>query len=281
MYTIKRAAELTGVSPATLRAWEERYGVAKPLRSDSGYRLYDEGALSQIKAMITLLAAGWSAKQAAARVLSSAPEQNLSAQAAEIARIAREVDSGTLATALDRLFNSGSFEFVVTEGLMPALRQIGEDWRAGKTDIAGEHMVSSAVLRRLGSAFEAAGSNQIGPRVLVGLPAGCQHEIPPLAFAVAARRAGLAVTYLGADLPVSAWQFALEKHPETAAVVMSLTAPTDVPLANEVADALIALKPELLVAVGGAFAATAGFASVRLTQDIGNAAAQLAGLLRN
>ncbi len=27
MYTIKRAAEVTGISVATLRAWESRYGV--------------------------------------------------------------------------------------------------------------------------------------------------------------------------------------------------------------------------------------------------------------
>ena len=40
MYTIKRAAELTGISVATLRAWERRYGVVHPQRSDGGYRLY-------------------------------------------------------------------------------------------------------------------------------------------------------------------------------------------------------------------------------------------------
>ena len=36
MYTIKRAAELTGISVATLRAWERRYGVVSPQRSDGG-----------------------------------------------------------------------------------------------------------------------------------------------------------------------------------------------------------------------------------------------------
>ena len=35
MYTIKRAAELTGVSAATLRAWERRYDVVEPQRTDA------------------------------------------------------------------------------------------------------------------------------------------------------------------------------------------------------------------------------------------------------
>ena len=42
MYTIKRAAEITGVPAATLRAWERRYAIIQPERTDSGYRLYDD-----------------------------------------------------------------------------------------------------------------------------------------------------------------------------------------------------------------------------------------------
>lgn len=41
MVTIKRAAELTGVPEHTLRAWERRYGLVAPARTDGGYRLYD------------------------------------------------------------------------------------------------------------------------------------------------------------------------------------------------------------------------------------------------
>ena len=48
MYTIKQAARLTGVSEASLRAWERRYGVVVPVRNESGYRLFDEAALAAI-----------------------------------------------------------------------------------------------------------------------------------------------------------------------------------------------------------------------------------------
>ena len=43
MYTVKHAAELTGIPAATLRMWERRYAVVTPVRSESGYRLYDDG----------------------------------------------------------------------------------------------------------------------------------------------------------------------------------------------------------------------------------------------
>ena len=42
VYTIKTVVQETGIAPATLRAWERRYGVLSPGRSDGGYRLYSE-----------------------------------------------------------------------------------------------------------------------------------------------------------------------------------------------------------------------------------------------
>ena len=65
MYTIKQASRLTGVSEASLRAWERRYGVVVPHRNDSGYRLYDEEALAAISTMRRLVHDGWSPAEAA------------------------------------------------------------------------------------------------------------------------------------------------------------------------------------------------------------------------
>ena len=70
MYTIKRAAELTGISVATLRAWERRYGVVSPQRSDSGYRLYGPDDVRTLAIMNSLVNEGWSAREAAAETIS-------------------------------------------------------------------------------------------------------------------------------------------------------------------------------------------------------------------
>ncbi|MFV0460898.1 MAG: MerR family transcriptional regulator [Actinomycetales bacterium] len=65
MYTIKRAAELTGIPQATLRAWERRYRIVAPGRSTGGYRLYDDEAIRRLRMMRTLVATGLSPARAA------------------------------------------------------------------------------------------------------------------------------------------------------------------------------------------------------------------------
>ena len=65
MYTIKQASRLTGVTEASLRSWERRYGVVVPHRNESGYRLYDEAALSAFSTMRRLVDDGWSPVEAA------------------------------------------------------------------------------------------------------------------------------------------------------------------------------------------------------------------------
>ncbi|KTC63291.1 MerR family transcriptional regulator [Pseudomonas fluorescens ABAC62] len=40
LFPIREVARLTGVNPVTLRAWERRYGLIEPTRTESGHRLY-------------------------------------------------------------------------------------------------------------------------------------------------------------------------------------------------------------------------------------------------
>ena len=39
LFPIREVARLTGVNPVTLRAWERRYGLIQPTRTESGHRL--------------------------------------------------------------------------------------------------------------------------------------------------------------------------------------------------------------------------------------------------
>ena len=70
VYTVKHAAALTGIPADTLRMWERRYGVVAPIRTEGGYRLYDDAAIARLTAMRALVAAGWSARRAAEQVAS-------------------------------------------------------------------------------------------------------------------------------------------------------------------------------------------------------------------
>jgi len=57
-YPIREIAELTGVNPVTLRAWQRRYGLIKPARTDSGHRLYSDDDLERIKRILGWLEQG-------------------------------------------------------------------------------------------------------------------------------------------------------------------------------------------------------------------------------
>ena len=57
LYTIGTVSKLTGVGAITLRAWERRYGLIRPVRKESGHRLYTRHHIDQIN-RITALANG-------------------------------------------------------------------------------------------------------------------------------------------------------------------------------------------------------------------------------
>ena len=264
MYTIKEASQRTGVSVALLRAWERRYGIVAPARTEAGYRLYNGEAIANLRAMRALVDRGWSPRQAAERVKAAAPveldalttepasdDRPASDPVVAFVQAAARIDSAAIEHALDEIFASGSFERMMEHRLYPALVALGDGWVRGDVDVAGEHAASAATIRRLGMAFEAAGNSGLEERpVLVGLPPDARHEVTALAFATAARRAGLPVIYLGADVPPDSWVEAV-RVTGAQAVVLGVAIDQDVAAADRVVTALRQAAPELTIAVGG------------------------------
>lgn len=48
-YSIGDVAERCGINPVTLRAWQRRYGLLKPQRSEGGHRQFDEEDIQRIE----------------------------------------------------------------------------------------------------------------------------------------------------------------------------------------------------------------------------------------
>lgn len=259
MFTIKWVAERLGVAPGTLRAWEQRYGIVRPGRTEGGYRLYDEDDLDALTQMVRLVADGIQPAQASQLVLAGPPRPEPAALSVAapglpdpglLISASRSFDTAALEGALDAAFTAAGFEFVVDGWLMDALRQVGKAWAEGHLDAAQEHFVSAGVMRRLAAAFDAAGNPRGGPHVLVGLVPGATHEIATLAFATVLRRAGLRVTYLGGDLPVASWAEAVRvSRPD--AVVLGAPRMQDAEAAGEVIRVLHSSSPSLPVYAGG------------------------------
>jgi methanogenic corrinoid protein MtbC1 len=301
MYTIKRAAERTGITAATLRAWERRYGIVAPRRSDGGYRLYDEEDVRALSLMAQLVGDGWTpslaADEVARRLRAAQPRDGVTTARPSglgledgtgrpsapsgrpfgeaIIEAAVALDADALSTTLDEMFALATYETVVDQHLLPAMGALGEAWATRRVSVAGEHLVAHAVMRRLAARYEAASSVGTGPRVLVGLAPGARHELGLFAFAVAARRSGLATDYLGTDLPVEDWVSAVTSR-EPAAAVLALTTSADAEAVARVVTAVRERRPGLLVAVGGHQQELAPGDVVRLGHQVGAAAADLA-----
>ena len=204
-------------------------------------------------------------------------DREASALADRFVAAAGDLDAGAVDRVLDDLFSRGSFEQVVSTLLFPALERLGDAWASGEVTVAGEHLASHAVQRRLGLALEAVGLRSgSGPGVVVGLPPGGRHELGALAFAVAARRAGIAVTYLGPDLPADDWVSATHGK---AAAVLGVPTPRDRKAATAVATRLRSANPDLVVAFGGR-SAPAVPDVLRLDDSLPDAVATLAAALR-
>jgi DNA-binding transcriptional MerR regulator len=45
-------SRLTGVNPVTLRAWERRYGLIQPTRTESGHRLYSMTEIERVRSIV-------------------------------------------------------------------------------------------------------------------------------------------------------------------------------------------------------------------------------------
>lgn len=293
MYTIKHAAQRVGITTATLRAWERRYGVIAPHRSESGYRLYGDHDVAVLRSMKQLVDQGWSAALAAAEAIRLDRAQPAHAPPTEVrdggagpspdlaerlTTAAAALDTTDLAATLDEVFAIGSFETVMTEHVFPALKSLGDAWAEGRVSIAGEHLASNAVMRRLALAYEAAASYGHGPRIALGTAPHTRHEIGLFAFAVTARRHGMDTDYLGADLPIDDW-IGFVDDPGLAAVVLAIPTTADITAAAAVITALCEHRPGLVVAVGGAQQSHAPEPAVRLGHDIVAGARTLATLV--
>jgi DNA-binding transcriptional MerR regulator/methylmalonyl-CoA mutase cobalamin-binding subunit len=267
MYSIKQASIRSGVSVPLIRAWERRYGVVSPKRTASGYRLYDDDAIATLVRVRELTESGWTASEASRAVLAGEVEvapvaEPLQAELSGEAAHARQaeligrfvvstmaMDIAGTGAALDEIFAQGSFEAIVDDLLMPALVAMGQAWSDGELDVAAEHAASAAVHRRLSAVYEAAATSS-EPRVVIGLPPGARHELGSLAFAVALRRLGVGVLYLGPDVPVNSWVHVIEQN-RTRVAVIAIVQVVDRAAALDVADALRGIGHSPVLAVGG------------------------------
>ena len=203
LLNIAAISRRTGVAPDTLRKWELRYGVLRPVRTAGGQRRYDETDVQRVEWLRDRIDEGWRIGEAARMLDGSVPVHLDDPNAFREALIdaIRDIDLVALSATLDQVFAVLPLERALRDVVTPALEWTGEAWHRGELSVAQEHAISSKVRAHLSKLIADGRGDVHGVAVLACGP-GEFHDIGLLMLAVALRADGWRVEFLGADTPV-------------------------------------------------------------------------------
>lgn len=232
-FNLKVVLKETGIAADTLRAWERRYGLPMPQRSAGGHRLYSQRDIETIKWLMKRQAEGLSISRAVdmwneqietgtdplagsapagltptsgTMLQSVPPETTLDSLRARWVEACLSFSEAQAEQVLNQAFSIFPVEAVCTEVLQKGMSEFGNLWYENRTSVQQEHFASGLATRRLDALLSASPAPTRKETIIVGCPPNEWHTFTPLLLALLARRRGLNVVYLGANVP--ALQFA-------------------------------------------------------------------------
>ncbi|MBK8984992.1 MAG: MerR family transcriptional regulator [Chloroflexi bacterium] len=237
-YNLKVVLQETNIKPDTLRAWERRYGLPKPKRTQGRHRLYSEHDIAVIKWLIVRQQEGMSISRAirlwrnleetgqnpldgmhpplttqlnqnnGITVPTSVNEVGGSVAGSTISDLRQRWIDGCLRydelvadSALTQAFALYPADMVCLEVLQKGLAHIGELWFYNKATVQQEHFASALAMRRLNTLVTAAPPPNRPGKIIVACPADEHHVFAPLFLTLMLRYKGWETIYLGANVP--------------------------------------------------------------------------------
>src|SRR5687768_13768327 len=223
LHPIRVVTQRTGLSADLIRAWERRYRVVRPKRSDGGQRLYSDDDIDRLRHLHRAVLAGRAIGQVAkldrdalAQLVGSDSSGSNPAvvvpdeDAAALARVMDEcrsavqrLDGPGLERSLRQAAHRFSVPVLLDHLIAPLLREIGDRWEAGALLPIHEHMASVEIHKLLTWIVQSTPSRADAPRIAVATPAGQQMELGALMVAASAAAEGWRVAWFGPNLPAS------------------------------------------------------------------------------
>ncbi len=225
-YNIRVVLNRTGIAADTLRAWERRYGLPAPQRTEGGHRLYSDRDIEIIKWLLAKQEEGlsisravdlWNEETASGSeplagavstastsplaVPPAAPDTTLDTFRAEWIEACTNFDEIAAEQIINQAFSLFPIESVCTQVIQRGMSRIGELWYENKLSVQQEHFASSLAMRRIDALLSAAPAPTRKDTILVGCPADEWHTFTPLLISLLLRRRGYKVIYLGANVP--------------------------------------------------------------------------------
>jgi len=222
IYNLKAVVAETGVTSHALRAWERRYGLPQPGRTEAGHRVYSRHDIDLILWLVARQEEGLRIGQAVS-LWRSLQEDGLDPLAAmhiseretkvphgdKMVDFRREWVSACLAfdehladELVTRALAAYPLEMVVSQVIREGIAQIGQGWYEGQVTPQQEHFASSLAIRRIESMVWSTPAATRRGRVLIASPPHEVHTLGPMMLELLLRRAGWEATHLGADVPL-------------------------------------------------------------------------------
>lgn len=213
-YSIKDLEKLSGIKAHTLRAWEQRYGLIVPKRTETNIRYYIDEHLKKILNIAVLVKSGMRISKVA-----ELNDQELRAAVIDAGRYQGNYESQINAFKIamleydeylfDSIFSKCLIQFGTEETLTRILgsfiQQIGLLWQAGAINVSNEHFISNLVKQKLFSIIDQTIIPQKSDKrksFVLYLPADELHELGLLYLYYYLKKSGHRVVYLGQSVPM-------------------------------------------------------------------------------
>jgi len=232
-YTVRVVAERIGVPTATLRSWNQRYGVGPPEHSRGQHRLYSETDIAVVQRMYELIVEGASPRSAARTAVDSVRPAR--GDTASLLLAAFDFDVFTSGRLLDRHLRHFGVLDTWDVLIRPAFDVIAQRQALGENCIDVEHALSWTVTRSF-QRYPIPSPEEFAP-IILACTARETHTLALEALRAALVERGRAALMLGADVPRSALMDAVErKATPMATLLWSQTQDTaDVTTVNDLA----------------------------------------------
>ncbi len=221
LHPIRIAAKKSGLTPYIIRAWERRYNVVTPQRTDTNRRLYSDEDIKRLSLLRKATLDGESIGQIASLTLPQLIElvgeslekannyslnninddQSPAEYIDSCLKAAKNVDQKQVEAILMQAAVVLSRPVFLNQVIEPLMNKIGDLWRAGDLKVLHEHLVSTVVRTILGGMLNTQNETPKDSTIVVTTPAGQVHEFGALLAAVTATEDNWRVIYLGANIP--------------------------------------------------------------------------------
>lgn len=224
LYNIGVVTRMTGISMATLRAWERRYDFPQSGRTSGGHRLYSEKDIMRLNWVKARIEEGMQTSQAiqALRYQEDsgefAPTSEPVHAEPSLPEISHDVNAGheqQLVAALIRrdltqadqilgeALASSSPENLILNVIGPAMAEIGSTWERGEISVATEHLGTNYLRQKLLMWMVSGPPAQDRAPIVLACAPNEWHEGSLLILGALLRRRRWPVIYLGQAVPLA------------------------------------------------------------------------------